>query len=358
MKDEPLNVECDIEKAWVHCDNPLAMFAAVDDTLQVQASNDSTIDFKVLGGANLSAIKVFFKITNGATIYPANGSVQDFSHGPVVYTVTSEDGRYHRRYQVEFNYRNFTIPDTMHFSFEHFEMNSSRSFYEWYEMICGVKDEFWGTANSGYRLTNGSASPDEYPTSVLTNGYSGYGVKLTTCSTGALGSMVHRPLAGGNMFIGSFDMSQALTNTLKCTEFGFDFNRKPWRVKGYYKYTPGAVVTDANGHEVSGVTDDGVIFAVFYKNHDDQGNPIVLYGDNVHTSPHIVARCRLDHLQVGDSWVPFDMEMVYEKEVDPVALANWGYSFTIASSSSVNAEIYQGAIGSTLCIDEFEVINK
>ena len=31
-------------------------------------------------------------ITPGATIEPANGSVQDFTEGPVVYVVTSQDG--------------------------------------------------------------------------------------------------------------------------------------------------------------------------------------------------------------------------------------------------------------------------
>ena len=34
FKDEPLNAECDIEQAYIHVDNPTAMFFSENDTLQ------------------------------------------------------------------------------------------------------------------------------------------------------------------------------------------------------------------------------------------------------------------------------------------------------------------------------------
>ena len=34
FKDEPLNAECDIEQAYIHVDNPEAMFFSKNDTLQ------------------------------------------------------------------------------------------------------------------------------------------------------------------------------------------------------------------------------------------------------------------------------------------------------------------------------------
>ena len=356
IKEEPLNAECDIEKAWVSSDNPTALFANNSDSLVTVLSTDTAITFTVLGNADISALRVFFQTTPGATIYPANGSVQDFSRGGVTYTLTSEDGQYQRRYEVRFSPRNLSIPNTLELDFEHFRLNSNGNYYEWYEVLGGQEVPFWGTANAGYGLTNSTAQPNEYPTVPLAEGHSGYGIDLVTLSTGAFGTMVGRPLAGGNLFIGSFDLGPALTNTLKCTLFGYDFDKKPTHVSGYYKYAPGAVVTDSQGQEVAGATDAGVFTVIFYKNHDEAGNRIILYGDDFETSPFIVARAKINRINAASEWTRFDLDMVYEKEVDNEVLANWGYSFTISASSSVDASTYQGAVGSVLSLDEIRVI--
>ena len=102
FKDEPLNAECDIEQVSIHVANPNEVFFQVTDTLKQVLYTDSVINFNVRSHADLTALAPRFVLTEGATIIPANGSVQDFSQGPVTYTVTSQDGQWHRRYYVSF----------------------------------------------------------------------------------------------------------------------------------------------------------------------------------------------------------------------------------------------------------------
>ena len=103
FKDEPLNAECDIEQAYVHADVPTDIFFAASDTLVNVLSDVTEVTFRVKPGVDLSAMAPVFRVTEGATVSPANGSVHDFSDGrAVTYTVTSQDGAWKREYNVSF----------------------------------------------------------------------------------------------------------------------------------------------------------------------------------------------------------------------------------------------------------------
>ena len=133
FKDEPLNAECDIEQATVHVANPQQMFFQVTDTLKQVLSTDTVINFNVRSHADLTALAPHFKLTEGATIAPENGSVHDFSQGPVTYTVTSQDGQWSRRYKVSFTPVVVTVTDTIKFDFEKFDLVTSGTsqYYQW-----------------------------------------------------------------------------------------------------------------------------------------------------------------------------------------------------------------------------------
>jgi len=94
---------------------------------------------------------------------------------------------------------------------------------------------------------------------------------------------------------------------------------------------------------------------VFYRNHDDEGNPIVLYGDDVQTSPNLVAMARLDITSPKDEWTPFEIDFDYYEEVSPTLLDSRGYSMGIVCSSSTDGNQYMGAVGSTLTVDDFKI---
>lgn len=377
FKDEPLNAECDIEQAYISAGENLdAWFLQATDTLQTVGSMESQITFTVKNHTPLNQMAPHFLLTPGATITPANGSVQDFSNGEdptqpsdkgVTYTVTSEDGSWHRTYQVKFA----NPPKTyklLTYDFENYFLNENKpvgKYYVWSDLHeDGTRKNNWATGNPGYNLSKGSAKPEEYPTVPIPEGDAdalkgeGACVKLTTLDTGEFGLMANMPIAAGNLFIGKFDAGQALMDAMKGTQFGLPTNVKPVQFRGWYKYKRGEKYTDNNLQEVAGKKDYGTIYAVLYDNHDAKGRSIVLYGDNVQTSEQVVAIAKLPDIDDTPEWTQFDIPFEYKKEIDLEKLEAMGYSLAIVCSSSVEGASFMGAIGSTLWVDAFSILTE
>ena len=357
FKDEAPNAECDIIEACLHVDNPTDIFYNPTDTLVRVLYTDDNISFSVRRKADLTSLAPTFRITDGATISPASGSVHDFSKGPVIYTVTSEDKEWSRSYKVSFIPVIRTSKDTLSFNFEDYHLDSKDKYYIWCEKHeDGNMYDDWATGNAGYGLTNGSAGPEAYPSTVLDEGYEGKGVKLVTCSTGPFGQMVKLPLAAGNLFLGTFDMSIALKTPRLATGFGLPFDKKPKTFTGYYKYTPGEKFQNKDESIVEGKVDEASVYAILYRNHDEDGNPVVLNGDNVQTSPLIVAKAIAANIVPTDKWTQFTVDFSYLEDFDLDLLENRGYNLAVVFSSSADGAFFQGAIGSTLCIDNVKII--
>lgn len=359
FKDEPLNAECDIEAAWVHTANPSETFFHSSDTLVNVPYTDSTVVFVVKGSADLKNMAPKFKITEGATITPANGSVHDFSDNKEVkYTVTSQDGAWHRTYTVTFNAVKTSMNDTVKYDFEDFALEPAKQkYYLWFNRDeQGNLQPDWASGNGGFKLSVSSAKPDEYPTVPYANGIEGYGVKLTTCDTGPFGVWANKRIAAGNLFLGSFDVENALADAMSATHFGLRFDKKPVKMTGYYQYTPGPKFQDKMGKPVADRIDEGSIYAVFYKNHDENNKPIVLYGDNVKTSKQIVAIADLGPVKRTQGWQQFEIEFNYAEDIDPELLKNQGYNLAVVFSSSSEGDLFMGAVGSELLVDKVRVI--
>ena len=357
FKDEAPNAECDIIEASLHVNNPTDIFYNPTDTLVRVLYTDDNISFSVRRKADLTSLAPTFRITDGATISPASGSVHDFSNGPVIYTVTSEDKEWSRSYKVSFIPVIRTSKDTLSFNFEDYHLDSKDKYYIWCEKHeDGNMYDDWATGNAGYGLTNGSAGPEAYPSTVLDEGYEGKGVKLVTCSTGPFGQMVKLPLAAGNLFLGTFDMSIALKTPRLATGFGLPFDKKPKTFTGYYKYKPGEKFQNKDESIVEGKVDEASVAAILYRTHDEDGNPVVLNGDNVQTSPLIVAKAIAANIVPTDKWTQFTVDFSYLEDFDLDLLENRGYNLAVVFSSSADGAFFQGAIGSTLCIDNVKII--
>ena len=362
FKDEPLNAECDIEQAYIHVDNPLGMFYQQSDTLINVLSTAEDINFVVRKTTDLTALAPIFNLTPGATIYPDNGSEQDFSNGPIVYTTTSEDGQYKRNYRVNFIFSK----DMLEYNFDHFSLNTNapaNKYYVWTDLDDeGNPLNNWATGNPGCRMAKGSAQPDEYPTTPWSEEGHETCVKLTTCETGKFGSDRKMPIAAGNLFLGEFDTKKALTANaagvkgVLATKFGLPIGSQPVSFSGFYKYKRGDVFTDKN-NKVKDSKDYGSIYAVFYDNHDVNGEPFVLHGDDVLSSGQIISIANIGQIDDTSEWTAFNLNFKLQpgKVIDPVKLANRGYSLAIVSSSSINGATFEGAVGSTLWIDNFSI---
>lgn len=358
IKDEAPNSECDITRVYVRVADAESMFFSPSDTALTVVSTDSVISFNVRRNADVSSLSPVFTLTEGATISPASGSTHDFSQGPVEYTVTSQDKAWRRSYKVAFNRVTITVSDTSRFDFEHYHLDATGHYYVWQrELSDGSLSNEWATANAGFQLSMGTAKSDEYPTVPVADGYDGSAVKLTTMSTGPFGVMANKRLAAGNLFLGSFVLDSALTKPLKSTFFGVPFDGRPMTFSGYYKYTPGTDFQDRSGRIHRELTDSAAVYAVFYRNHDAAGNPVTLFGDDVKTSPQIVAMADTKYLPPTGTWTPFEVSFSYNQTVDWQLLADRGYNLAIVFSASKYGDMFWGAIGSTLYIDKVRVIS-
>ena len=365
FKEEPLNAECDILEVRV-ADNQLQEMFFNEAERQIDVlSGDSIINFKVRRKADLKAIAPQFKITEGATIQPANGSTHDFSKGSVTYTVTSEDKQWSRRYKVSFVPTSQTVKDTIHFDFEYFKNKSEKEkFYIWYDFDeNGKETDYWATGNSAFYIVASNKSADEYPSvAVSEGGHHGAYVRLTTCSTGFWGAIAHKPIAAGNMFFGKFDFGKVAQNPNKATQFGIPFDKKPIKFTGWYKYQPGKNFKNQQQKILKDRTDQAAIYAVLYRNTVAEGEgegkskKIVLDGSNILTSEHIVAIAQMENIKTTSEWTPFDISFQYHQPIDENIVENRGYSLAIVFSSSRDGAKFEGAIGSELCIDDIRII--
>ncbi len=364
FKAEPLNAECDITRAYISIDNPDDMFDKRNDSTIQVSSLDSVIMFEVKADADLTAVPVFFDLTPGATISPANGSVQRFckdnpdSLQDVHYVVTSEDRAYSRTYTVKFT-RHAVPSDTIRFDFETYEKNTNKpagKYYVWMDINNdGTKEYRWATGNAGFYLSQTMAKATAYPSVPIEGELSANCVQLITRSTGKLAEGYKMPIAAGNLFYGRFVSESAFLDPMSATQFGWAINYKPIRFCGYYKYQRGETMIDRNKNTLPDRQDYGAIYAVLYDNHE---GTVMLNGNNVLTSEDIVALAKMPDIDNTQGWVHFDLKFDYLQPFDKAKMKATGYSLAIVCSSSKDGDRFEGAIGSTLLVDEFSIIRE
>ncbi len=385
---EPANAECDIERCWIHLDQPEDIFYHDYDTLAgepisvdrpaeklVPTSLDSIV-FTTRWNATVSQpVPLFIEVTPGAKLFILQGGREvPFVSGTPVdlhatavgeyaeqhFVVRSEDEIWSRHYRISIQVPPMPSypPEGFEIKFEGYELNSNGQYYVWTETNPFLAEIQWANGNPGFRMSKSSAKPDEYPTVAVPEGGVDGGpyLKLTTRDTGGFGRMVNMRIAAGNHFIGSFDVGQALNGqagALAATRFGQPFAHKPTRLRGFYKFKPGAVKQDRQGNPMD-EADVCDIYCVFYRNTDADGNQVQLDGANILTSENIVGLARLNHAEVdtsGEAWLPFDLPVNYNTEVTEDDVKERRYSVTMCFSSSIDGAYFRGAIGSELCVD-------
>lgn len=359
IQDEAQNSEADITKIAFEGDILANSYINLNPSFD-EILNAYPIRVSVKEGKDLSNLAPVFELTPGATISPASGSIQDFTT-PVRYTVTSEDKAWHRVYSISAKEQKASnIPTTYHFENIRLIQNSYQDFYE--EQESG--DELtWASGNKGFKWAMSKAKAEDYPTVQYVDGKVGKCVKLETRLTGKFGEMVKMPIAAGNLFIGSFDMLNAITNPLSATRFGTTFYNKPLRLTGYYKYKAGDKFFENGGY--TSRKDMFNIYAIFYdgvKNEHGTIKDVTLDGNlpNVnYEHANMVALALVSNPHATNEWeffdIPFDYKR-YGKRIDETKLANGDYKISIIFASSKDGAIFEGAPGSTLLIDEVELI--
>lgn len=358
IKDEALNTEADIEKCILP-ENILTDAVIKYDAPYDQTLNAYPLRIEVKNGVSLTSLAPTFELTPGASISPASGTPQDFTR-PVRYTVTSEDGQWQRTYSIIVRHPNLeSIPTSFFFE----KVRKQDKYQVLYEESDGYSTLTWASGNQGFAFAQGNAAADQYPTTLSNKGYEGNCAQLITRSTGGLGALVNMPIAAGNLFIGDFNMANALTDPLAATTFGHTFYYKPTKLTGYYKYKAGEKFYE-NGAYTDKKKDIFNIYALFFKKTPDVQKLNGHIVANNYEHPNMVALAVIDNAKETDEWIKFELPFDYKygKEVDPDQLSNGEYSLGIIFSSSKEGDMFKGAPGSTLLIDnvviEYETIEK
>lgn len=347
IKDEPLNAECDIIAVTLP-GNVLNREPLIDNNKVVLI---------VKNDVSLLSLAPEFELTPGATIDPASGTALNFVF-PQTYTVTSQDGKWSKRYTVEVQRNNMIRLD---YNFEHVKQESALlgTYDVFYETGASENDTtlVWASANRAFAMTMQASTPNTFPTYQGDGGVNGKCAVLVTRSTGRFGAGAGKPIAAGNLFIGNFKYEIATSKPLQATQFGTPFYNIPSTFSGYYKYTPGETYceADANGKlvPVPGKSDMFNLYAVFFESVPgmeflDGSN--VLSADN----PNIIATAEIPDRHASEEWVNFTVPFKFRegKTIDMDKLTAGRYSITVVMSSSQDGDYFCGAIGSTLSVDE------
>lgn len=270
------------------------------------------------------------------------------------FTVTSESQTIQAQYKINL----LTAELPLKYTFDHLAQTSP--FHILYDEGNLRNNEAiqWTSGNEGYENCRMAKTAEMYPTIQADNGKRGKCVRLETKSTGSFGKVVHMPIAAGNLFIGAFDAVQALSKPRKATQFGFPFTQVPERLTGYYKFQAGKQMTDQNNQAMAG-KDKCDIYAIMY---EAEKFDFFLDGDNSLTDASIVLKARIkpEDIKESEEWEFFDLpfEPQNNKAVNSKDLAEGKYKLAIVFSSSVDGAYFKGAVGSTLWIDEVEIICK
>ncbi len=389
IQDEALNTECDI----ITCSFPSEIVVS-DPTI-----TNNRVTVNVVPDADISKLAPTFTLTEGATISPASGSVQNFLNADdhtVNYTVTSQDGEWHKTYRVqvvqqlkpsEYLFNKVELDPTKKYSiFNEYDENgnflmawsSGNSGY----VMCGeankaaraaygkdnYKDHIWEFFPTLAVFPEGTTmkTDNDNVTSFVNGGKYAQPeyIRLVTRSTGGFGAQVKMPIAAGNIFQGEFDLGSAVSQPREATRFGEPYNYKPVKLSGEYRFKAGDVFTDGKGNVVVGRKDIFSIYAIFFESDDDVKfiDSNVHYNDFMH--PNMVALANLtDAHETGlgdDDWVKFEIEFDYDKykkAVNADLLAKGVYRLGIVIASSAEGDYFRGAVGSTLDVRKIKVTN-
>lgn len=389
IQDEALNTECDI----ITCSFPSEIVVS-DPTI-----TNNRVTVNVVPDADISKLAPTFTLTEGATISPASGSVQNFLNADdhtVNYTVTSQDGEWHKTYRVqvvqqlkpsEYLFNKVELDPTKKYSiFNEYDENGN-FLMAWSSgnpgyVMCGeankaaraaygkdnYKDHIWEFFPTLAVFPEGTTmkTDNDNVTSFVNGGKYAQPeyIRLVTRSTGGFGAQVKMPIAAGNIFQGEFDLGSAVSQPREATRFGEPYNYKPVKLSGEYRFKAGDVFTDGKGNVVVGRKDIFSIYAIFFESDDVKFiDSNVHYNDFMH--PNMVALANLtDAHETGlgdDDWVKFEIEFDYDKykkAVNADLLAKGVYRLGIVIASSAEGDYFRGAVGSTLDVRNIKVTNE
>ncbi len=272
-------------------------------------------------------------LPSGASSDPANGGSVTFNSidEDVVCTVTAEDGT---KADYHILLRDTQIPDA---DFEDWYMTAGLNGIQYKEPGKSAGSTVWATANSG--------------TSVYSL-YCTIPVDTTGGNTVArifTGSTLLIPITSGTLFTGKFDVNGAIDNPTdpqKATLFGIPFILRPVSFKFTYTFKPGPRYIQAT------LKNPGNIFGGFNVTDlagEDKFTAYAVLERRVGSDVTEVGRADFSSSDVHSDFIEVTVPFVYSLTVKPTHIS-------VVFASSKAGDVYTGAEGSTLTIDNLELL--
>ncbi|MTG96618.1 MULTISPECIES: PCMD domain-containing protein [Myroides] len=338
IKEEELDTNADILEAYIPSE-----YLKTEPII-----TNTTVEFRVKSNIDLEHQSPVFIVSPNATLDPPNGLTRDFRNSQKV-TVIAQDKKWRKDYTISFTSDELSTL----YTFNNAELTDKDRYYRFFEIGSnGDKIMDWDSGNEGYATIAGSTPPEGYPTTIAPGRRGGLAVKMQTVYTADFAAKTGNPIAAGNLFIGTFKLNYL--NTVKSTKFGLPYNGEmPKSLRGVYKYKAGEVVTDVNFKPVPNKKDDFDIYAIIF---ETQKKNNYLSGDHNFKDPRNIAIARIpkELRQETNTWTEFEVpfELLPGKTYDPQR----DYMLTIVMTSSIEGAFFTGAIGSTLLVDEIELV--
>jgi len=278
-------------------------------------------------------LKTEIEVSDGATVEPASGATITFKDPEdfVKFKVTSEDGSNSLDYI--FTIRDRQIPNA---GFENWFQETGMNSQPFQQPGKYKESAVWATANMGTSIYS------MYGTTPLKEN-NNTSIKIETVST------IGMPLVAGALYIGEFDINNAMkdpTNPVAAAKLGIPFYERPKSVKFKYKYKAGAQLIQAVPKQ------PGNLFGGFnvsnLEGKDKFGMEIALEkreGEKV----TVIAKSNFQSDQDIDKLTEKILPFNYLSTETPT-------HFYISFSPSFDGGTFKGAVGSTLTVDDVEII--
>lgn len=302
--------------------------------------------------ADLKDVVLEFKLSDKATSNPTSGAKLNIGAGETTITVTAEDGVIKSTYTIVTVSTYKTVYDMEEWEVKNPTQPKDKQYYEpingWSSSNEGVGFiMMWGDEIPGahYNVTK-SAEANTGKSAAKIETLDTKGVDLT---------FVQVPkVTAGSLFTGTFKTDPM--NTLNSTKFGVDFTKKPLTLKGSYKYTAGPLFLRSTAAaadkfvEEPKTKDKGSINAILYDVTEDKS---YITGFNTYKDTRIVAAVSLI---VEDQATYKNFEKNFEFVDGKTYDSTKKYRIAIITSSSKDGDTFSGAPGSTLWIDNIEIV--
>ncbi len=273
-----------------------------------------------------------FGLTAGARSSPASGTAFTINNRDDygLLTLTAEDGS---KYEYGIVLRDDQIPNS---GFEDWYTTSGMDSRSYEEPGMDARSTVWATANYGTSMYS------VYCTKPLADGDN----TLAQIKTGET-SLI--PITAGTLFNGRFDVDGAIsnpTNPRKAVAFGIPFTLRPTAFRFRYTYQPGERYIQATLKNPSNLfggfnindLQGGDMFAAYAVLEAREGSQVTEIG-----------KAEINSGAAQDVFQELTVPFVYSSNKKPTHIY-------VVFTSSKDGDLFTGAVGSTLTVDDLELV--